>query len=82
MGPGGIEPPTSSLIRDDRLSAVRPTTGVVFLGRHSSTEQPNAITPSAHVQALAMAVFGSHIGFGAIRTLAPEPKNVSAGSAE
>jgi D-alanyl-D-alanine carboxypeptidase len=29
-----------------------------------STKQPNAITPPPMVQALAMAVFGPHIGFG------------------
>jgi D-alanyl-D-alanine carboxypeptidase len=40
-------------------SRARRTTIVVV-----STKQPNAITPPPMFQALAMAIFGTHIGFG------------------
>ena len=38
-----------------------------------STKQPNAITPPPMFQALAMAVFGDHIGFGLTLAQALEP---------
>jgi D-alanyl-D-alanine carboxypeptidase len=54
-------------------SAARRTTIEVV-----STKQPNAITPPPAFQALAMAVFGTHIGFGLTPRQALEPNNFGA----
>ena len=43
-----------------------------------STKQPNAITPPPMFQALAMAVFGAHIGFGLTPAQALKPNNFGA----
>jgi D-alanyl-D-alanine carboxypeptidase len=43
-----------------------------------STKQPNAITPPPMFQALAMAVFGRHIGFGLTPAQALKPNNFGA----
>jgi D-alanyl-D-alanine carboxypeptidase len=47
-----------------------------------STKQPNAITPPPMFQALAMAVFGTHIGFGLSPAQALAPNDLGAGSAQ
>ena len=57
-------------------SPARRTTIVVV-----STKQPNAITPPPMFQALAMAVFGAHIGFGLTPAQALEPNTFDGGSA-
>jgi D-alanyl-D-alanine carboxypeptidase len=44
-----------------------------------STKQPNAITPPPMFQALAMAVFGKHIGFGLTPAQALKPNDFGAG---
>ena len=44
-----------------------------------STKQPNAITPPPMFQALAMAVFGQHIGFGLTPEQALKPNSFGAG---
>jgi D-alanyl-D-alanine carboxypeptidase len=46
-----------------------------------STKQPNAITPPPMFQALAMAVFGRHIGFGLTPAQALKPNCFDEGSA-
>lgn len=43
-----------------------------------STKQPNAITPPPMFQALAMAVFGSQIGFGLTPAQALKPNTFGA----
>ena len=45
-----------------------------------STKQPNAITPPPMFQALAMAVFGTHIGFGLTPAQALKPNSFDAPS--
>lgn len=47
-----------------------------------STKQANAITPPPMLQALAMAVFGDHIGFGLTPAQALAPNDFRADSVE
>jgi D-alanyl-D-alanine carboxypeptidase len=47
-----------------------------------STKNPNAITPPVMIQALGMAVFGSHIGFGLTPAEALRPNHFDSGSGE
>ena len=58
-------------------SPARRTTIVVV-----STKQPNAITPPPMFQALAMAIFGTHIGFGLTPEQALAPNNFGAESVD
>jgi hypothetical protein len=47
-----------------------------------STKQPNAITPPPMFQALGMAVFGRHIGFGLTPARALKPNCFDGGAAD
>ncbi len=47
-----------------------------------STKNPNAITPPVMIQALGMAVFGPHIGFGLTPAEALRPNHFDSGTGE
>jgi D-alanyl-D-alanine carboxypeptidase len=58
-------------------SPTRPTAIAVV-----STKNPNAITPPVVIQALGMAVFGPHVGFGLTPAEALRPIHFDSGSGE